>query len=145
MFRNNLQIAPALNSQYCFINFSANVGEDYTFNGNFFLVTLTVAVGANTGFSLEWYSSGLAGGAPSFSGFAALSTPTGSYSYPVGGGQYANSENALFIVNPEVAGTRTLAFTRLDVENDATCSYDAVSVLTWQNNEYTQLAKWAPR
>jgi hypothetical protein len=120
----------------------ANVGQDYTLSGNFFLVTLTVGAGANRGFSLDWYSSGFAGGPPSFSGYAALTTPTGSFSYPVGGGQYGNSENALFIISPDAAGPRTLTFTRMDVENDSSCSYDAVSVLTWVNNQYSQIAKF---
>lgn len=82
-------------------------------------------------------------GAPAFSGFAALSTPSGSFSYPIFGGDYGNGENALFILNPTEAGGRTLTFTQMDVESGTGCGYDAVSLLTWTNNEYTRVDRLA--
>lgn len=93
------------------------------------------------GFSLQYFASGYLDGTPALSGYASLSDASGSYSYPVGGGNYANRENAAFILNPTDTGDRTLTFTRMDVENDSSCSYDAVAVFVWMNNMYTQLSR----
>jgi len=119
------------------------VGTDYEVVGGTYLVTFTA--GANStgqGFTLEFYSSGFGDSSPPFSGYAMLSTATGSYSYPEGGGQYGNNENAVIILNPATPGDRTITFTRMDVENDNACAYDAVTIFTYANNRFTQLAKF---
>ncbi|XP_021960189.1 prostasin [Folsomia candida] len=121
----------------------ATVGEDFNVAGGLYLITLIAGptVGA-MGFSLQYFASGYLDGTPALSGYASLSDASGSYSYPVGGGNYANRENAAFILNPTDTGDRTLTFTRMDVENDSSCSYDAVAVFVWMNNMYTQLSRF---
>jgi trypsin len=121
----------------------ANAGEDFTVVGGLYLITFIAGPsGGSNGFSIHYYSSGFGDGTPALSGFASLSTATGTYSYPENGGSYINGENAVFIVNPTEAGDRTLTFTRMDVENDSSCSYDAVAVFVWTNNMYTQRARF---
>ncbi|OXA64314.1 Trypsin-1 [Folsomia candida] len=116
------------------------VGEDVMLpSGMYFLTFIAEPSGTSQGFSLEFYSSGyLDSTTIALSGFAHLTTPTGSHSYPVGGGSYQNNENAVFIVNPEVGGDQTLTFTRVDIEDASDCGYDALAVYTWTNNQYTQ-------
>jgi trypsin len=121
----------------------ATVGEDLNIAGGLYLITLIAGPTAGaTGFSLQYFASGYADATPALSGYASLSDASGSYSYPVDGGNYDNDENAAFILNPSETGDRTLTFTRMDVETDSSCSYDAVAVFVWMNNMYTQLSRF---
>lgn len=104
------------------------------------LVTLIVGAAPSQGFNLVYFSSGFGDSSPALTGFETLSDTIGSLTYPASG-QYRNGENALFIVNPSAAGNRTLKFSALDVENDSSCSYDAVALYTWVNNAYVQQAR----
>jgi len=119
------------------------VNTDYTVSGSMVLITLVVHDGTppSEGFNLQFFSSGY-GDSSSVSGYASLNATSGMYTYPQGGGDYANGENAVFVVNPAVAGSRTLQFTAVDVEAGTGCTYDAVSVYTWRNSSYTQSARF---
>jgi trypsin len=118
-----------------------STGQNYTVTSGFVLVTLSVGNAPTRGFRLEFFSSGFSDATRDFTGFASLNTNSGNLSYPIGGGSYLNNENALFVINPIVPAMRTVMFTRMNVENDSTCSYDAVTIYNFFNNEYIQVAK----
>jgi hypothetical protein len=117
------------------------VGQNYTVSSGFILITLNVGNAPTRGFRLEFFSSGFMDATPEFTGYANLNLNNGNLSYPVGGGQYRNGENALFVVNPTVPAQRTLSFTKMDVETGSGCPYDAVTIYNWFDNQYTQVAK----
>jgi secreted trypsin-like serine protease len=120
-----------------------DAGDDFNLSGGIYLLTFIAGPSAGSqGFSVEFYSSGFGDSTPAFSGYASLNATTGTYSYPEGGGQYRNGENAVFVVNPAVAGDRTVTFSRVDIENDSQCSYDAVAVFIWSNNQYLQSGRF---
>jgi len=119
------------------------VNTNYTVSGGLTFVTLVVGDDSSSsqGFRLEYFSSGF-GESISLSGFASISDSVGMYSYPENGGNYANNENAVFVISPDEAGDRTLKFTKLDVENDSSCRYDKVSIYTFVNNQYSLLSSF---
>ncbi|OXA46136.1 Trypsin-1 [Folsomia candida] len=117
------------------------VGQNYTIKSGFILVTLNVGNAPTRGFRLEFFSSGLLSVTKDVTGFARLTTSTGNFSYPIGGGRYRDNENALFVINPTAPAMRTLMFSRMDVENHSECGYDAIMIYNWYNNQYIQVVR----
>lgn len=117
----------------------ASLGQNHTFVSRTVLVTLNVGHAPTFGFSLKFFSSGSAG-AVAITGYIGLTTARGNLSYPLGGGNYQNSESALITITPTVPGKPTLRFTFVDMEG-ASCLYDYVRTFTWFENTYSQVAR----
>ncbi|OXA62869.1 cubilin isoform X1 [Folsomia candida] len=118
----------------------ASLGQNHTFVSRTVLVTLNVGHAPTFGFSLKFFSSGSAG-AVAITGYIGLTTARGNLSYPLGGGNYQNSESALITITPTVPGKPTLRFTFVDMEG-ASCLYDYVRTFTWFENTYSQVARF---
>jgi len=112
------------------------VGTNYTVGGGVLLITLSTSSSSNSSRSLtlDIFSSGYA--ASVLSGFAALTSSNGSYSYPVDGGNYRNNENAVFVVSPSGASSTTLTFTRFNVES----SWDNLYVYSLLSGQFVRVA-----
>lgn len=122
---------------------STEVGANYTYTAGTVLVSLEAGAGANSGFSLEMYSSGdLDAGGGGFTHYATYLNSTGATSYPGNGLPYNNDETAVFIVSPSQAGSRTLTFTGMDVEGSTGCIYDSVEVFAWEMGGLSSKARW---
>ncbi|OXA42073.1 uncharacterized protein LOC110859646 [Folsomia candida] len=110
------------------------IGANYTYSAGTVLVSLVTGAEASSGFSLEMYSSGdldVAGGG--FTHYETFLNSTGATAYPGNGQPYMNNERAVIIVSPSDAGSRTLTFTGMELEQPSGfhCLYDKVKVLSW--------------
>lgn len=108
------------------------------------MVTLSVGHGPTRGFSLTYFSSGSYVG-PVLTGYTELTATAGNYSYPEDGGNYRNSENALFVIAPSVPGRPTLRFTFVELEFEGNCSYDSVRIFNWFDNNYIEVSRWVAK
>ncbi|OXA62671.1 cubilin [Folsomia candida] len=119
----------------------STVGQNHTLTSDLVMVTLSVGHGPTRGFSLTYFSSGSYVG-PVLTGYTELTATAGNYSYPEDGGNYRNSENALFVIAPSVPGRPTLRFTFVELEFEGNCSYDSVRIFNWFDNNYIEVSRF---
>ncbi|XP_035714137.1 deleted in malignant brain tumors 1 protein-like [Folsomia candida] len=116
------------------------VGQNYTIPAHHLIITLSVGHSPTRGFSLSFFSSGLAF-YDALTGYADLTTTSGNYVYPQNGENYKNNEDAVFFIVPAVPAQPTLRFIYVDLESDLNCVYDYVTIYTWFDNDYKQVAR----
>jgi len=107
------------------------------FTGPIVLLNLESSGSGASSFRLHFYGTGYSGATGLIHTNLFVDGDTGTFNYPVGGGNYQSDELLTLVVNPSSA--RTLTVDRLDLEASGTCSFDVLNIAALSNGQQTHL------